>query len=167
MAVLPAPSFADFVRKFPPVTPPLTLGEDAHHVFSLENEPLTAEMISRFIHPFYQNDEPDDEFTEYVPCLAVEGVEKFVALIWWRAGLLEYGYYLSTYTPTGEPIQSRSIAGTRVNGSRIYRSVATMDEDHIVWIAEGESEAQDAIAVYDATATRMKSLELLANGMIV
>ncbi|MDX2135892.1 MAG: hypothetical protein SFV52_13975 [Saprospiraceae bacterium] len=167
MAAPTAPSFADFVRKFPPVTPPLTLGEDAHHVFSLENEPLSAEMISRFIHPFLQNNEPDDEFTEYVPCLAVEDVEKFVALIWWRAGLLQYSYYLSTYTPAGEPIQSRVIAGTRLVGEHIHRSVATMDEDHIIWIAEGEAEAREGLAIYDATNTRMKNLELLANGMIV
>ena len=75
---------------------PVTLGEDTHHVFSTENEPLSDAMIAQFIHPT----EPvvsDDEFTEYVPCFAIDDTEQFIALVWWKATLLNYEYGLATF----------------------------------------------------------------------
>ncbi|MCC7507085.1 MAG: hypothetical protein IT259_17390, partial [Saprospiraceae bacterium] len=64
--------FPDFVAKFPPVSMPVTLGEDTHHTFSTENEPLPADMVEQFILPTNDPGTPDDEFTEYVPCFSID-----------------------------------------------------------------------------------------------
>jgi hypothetical protein len=50
--------FQAFVAKFPPVSMPITLGEDSHHVFGTENEPLTDKLIHAFILPLEEAD-PD------------------------------------------------------------------------------------------------------------
>ncbi|MCK6693309.1 MAG: hypothetical protein L6Q97_14580 [Thermoanaerobaculia bacterium] len=157
-------TFADFLAKFPPVPMPVTLGEDTHHVFSTENEPLPDGMIVQFIHPTEQT-VADDEFTEYVPCFALEDTERFLALVWWKASLLNYEYVLATFTPKGELIERRVIAQTQVlSTGRIRRSVATIDEDWVIFIAEGES--ADAEDHFDPTTSRTYDIEILADGTI-
>lgn len=157
-------TFADFVGKFPPVPMPVTLGEDTHHIFSQENEPLPDEMVVRFIHPTDRT-VADDEFTEYVPCFAVDGTERFIALVWWKAGLLNYEYVLATFTDKGELIDRRVIAHTRVlKGGRIHRAVATIDEEWVIFIAEGES--SDAGDSFDPTASHTYDIEILIDGTI-
>lgn len=96
-------TFPDFVAKFPPVSMPATLGEDTHHVFSTENDPLSDELIAQFIHPT-EEVVPDDEFTEYVPCFAINDTNEFIALVWWKAELLNYEYVLATFNPKGQRV---------------------------------------------------------------
>lgn len=157
-------TFADFLAKFPPVPLPVTLGEDTHHVFSTENEPLPDAMIVQFIHPAEQT-VADDEFTEYVPCFALKDTEYFFALVWWKATLLNYEYVLATFTPKGELIDRRVIAQTTVlNTGKIRRSVATIDEDWVIFIAEGES--SDAGDHFDPTTSKTYDIEIMADGTI-
>ena len=156
------PTFPDFVGKFPPVPMPITLGEESHHVFSLENKPLPIEMIEQFIQPT-DPEAVDDEFTEYIPCLAIEDTEGFVALIWWKAALLNYEYVLATFTLKGELISRRVIGHTRVKDGRISRAVATIDEDWVVFIAEGESAEGE---LFDPTTSRSYDLEIMGDGEI-
>lgn len=154
--------FADFVAKFPPVPMPVTLGEQTHHAFSTENEPLPDEMVVAFIHPTDQT-VADDEFTEYVPCFAIDNTDRFVALVWWKATLLNYEYVLATFTYKGELIDRRVIAFTRVQNGRVHRAVTTIDEDWVIFIAEGESDASDH---FDPTTSKTYDLEVLADGTI-
>ncbi len=157
-------TFADFVGKFPPIPMPVTLGEHTHHVFSLENEPLPDAMVAQFIHPTDRTTQ-DDEFTEYVPCFAINDTERFIALVWWKAALLNYEYILATFTDKGELIDRRIIAYTRVQkNGRIHRAVATIDEEWVVFIAEGES--ADAGDAFDPTASRTYDVEILVDGTI-
>lgn len=157
-------TFSDFVAKFPPVPMPVTLGEDTHHLFSAENEPLPDGMIVQFIHPT-EKTVADDEFTEYVPCFAIADTEHFFALVWWKATLLNYEYILATFTPKGELIDQRVIAHTKVlNTGKIRRSVATIDEDWVIFIAEGES--SDTEDHLDPTTSRTYDLELMVDGVI-
>lgn len=156
--------FADFVAKFPPVPVPVTLGEDTHHVFSVENEPLSDALIALFIHPT-ENVVPDDEFTEYVPCFAIDDTEQFIALVWWKAGLLNYEYVLATFNLKGQLIDREVIAYTRVGEGKVHRAVATIDEEYEINIAEGTSSGADDY--FDAGATTMRSLEILSTGEIV
>lgn len=157
-------TFTDFIAKFPAVPMPVTLGEDTHHVFSTENEPLPDSMVVAFIHPTDQTT-ADDEFTEYVPCFAIEDTERFFALVWWKASLLNYEYVLATFSPKGELIDRRVIAFTRVlNGGRVRRAVATIDEDWVVFIAEGES--ADAEDHFDPTTSKTYDMEIMADGTI-
>lgn len=157
-------TFADFVAKFPPVAMPATLGEDTHHVFSLENKPLNDEMIVQFIHPT-ETVVNDDPFTEYVPCFAIEDAEQFIALVWWKAELMNYEYVLATFTAKGELIDSQVIAQTKVEGDTIYRAVASISPELEIVVAEGIS--SDAADHFDPESSRTRELEILPSGEIV
>ena len=155
--------FPDFIAKFPPVNMPVTLGEDTHHVFSTENEPLSDAMIAQFIHPT----EPvvsDDEFTEYVPCFAIDDTEQFIALVWWKAELLNYEYILATFNIKGELISREVIGYTRVGEGKVHRAVVTINEEYELIIAEGTSDERD---LFDPTTSKTRHLEILATGEIV
>lgn len=157
-------SFAEFAVKFPLVTPSITLGEDTHHSFSVENGPFSAGMVEQFIVPT-NGTQIDDEYTEYLPCLSLDGVEDCIALIWWRAGLLEYEYVLATFNPKGELIDRRVIAFTRVLDGQVQRAVAVIDEDLGILVAEGAASASND--QFDPTASRTQALEIMPGGRIV
>jgi hypothetical protein len=156
-------TFANFVAKFPPVAMPVTLGEDTHHAFGTENEPLTDELIVQFIHPT-EGGGQDDPYTEYVPCFAIDNTEQFIALVWWKAELMNYEYVLATFTAKGELIDSQVIAQTKVEEGKIYHAVATISSDLEIVIAEGLSADDDS---FDPASSRTRELEVLANGEIV
>ncbi|MEZ4894508.1 MAG: hypothetical protein R2778_16030 [Saprospiraceae bacterium] len=63
------------------------MGKTPHHIFSKENDPLSDALISQFIHPL-ETIFPDEEMTEYVPCFGIADTEKFIALVWWKAELM-------------------------------------------------------------------------------
>jgi hypothetical protein len=157
-------TFPDFVAKFPPVSMPVTLGEDTHHAFSTENDPLTEAMIEAFISPI-DGAALEDEFTEYVPCFAINDTEHFIALVWWKAELLNYSYTLATFKLNGELIDHQVIAQTKVGKGRVHRAVATITEDHEIMVAEGSS--LDGNQVFDPTTSKMRNFEILNNGQIV
>jgi hypothetical protein len=157
-------SFAEFVAKFPPVNMPVTLGEDTHHTFTLENEPLSPDMIEQYIYPAENNAE-DDPYTEYMPCFSIEEAGPFIALVWWKAELLNYEYSLATFTPKGQLIQRRIIGFTKVADHKIERAVATINEELEITVAMGASfDEQD---VYDPGTSRTLNLEIMANGQII
>lgn len=158
-------TFPEFVAKFPPVTMPVTLGEDTHHTFSSENEPLPDDMIAQHILPTNPAEQLDDEFTEYVPCFGIENTSGFIALVWWRAGLLHYEYVLATFTEHGGLIDRQVIAFTRVTDGRTQRAVATIDEDWIIFIAEGEGSGADDYM--DPTTSRTYEREIMTDGKII
>ena len=158
-------TFQHFAAKFPPVTMPATLGEDTHHAFGTENDPLSDAMIAQFIHPT-DGTPADDEFTEYIPCFSIAGTETFLALVWWKAALLNYEYVLATFTNKGQLIGRQVIAKTCVEADgSIHRAVATINEDYEILIAEGHSSGpSDA---FDPTTSRTRNVEIMANGEIV
>lgn len=157
-------SFHDFVGKFPPVKMPVTLGEDSHHVFGTENEPLTEGMIQQFIQPT-ETEETDEDFTEYLPCFAIDDTPSFIALVWWKASLLNYEYVLATFTAKGVLIGRKVIAQTQVIEGKVLHSVALINEDWEIFVAEGIS--ADGNLQFDPTASRTFEMEILANGEIV
>lgn len=152
-------SFADFVNKFPIVELPVILGEETHHVFSAENEPLSDDMIQVFIESEY------DELTEYIPCFSLNDTERFIALVWWKAGLLNYEYTLATFNERGEAIDRKVIAYTRVENGQVARGVTTINEEHEIIIAEGSS--ADGNDLFDPTTVKNRFLELMDDGSIV
>jgi len=157
-------TFANFVAKFPPVSMPVTLGEDTHHTFSAENEPLSDEMIVQFIHPT-EKVVQEDPYTEYVPCFAIDNTEEFIALVWWKAKLMNYEYVLTTFNLKGELLDSQVIAQTRVVDGKIYRAVANISSDLEIVIAEGFS-GEDGDQ-FDPGSSQMRELEILQSGEIV
>lgn len=156
-------TFAEFVTKFPAVTMPVTLGEDTHFIFSAENDILPESMIEQFILPL----DPDgaDEFTEYLPCFGIEFEAPFIALVWWKAGLLTYEYHLATFMPTGQLIGKKVIAFTRGEGETLRRAVCTIDEDLVIFVAEGASNGGGDDM--DPTTSKMYEYEIMSNGEIV
>ena len=156
--------FHDFLAKFPPVSMPVTLGEDTHHTFSTENEPLSDALISQFIHPT-ETVLADDEFTEYVPCFSIDNTETFIAVVWWKAELLNYEYVLATFSDKGELIGRRTLAGTTVKDGVVTRAVALINEEWEITIGEGTS--PDGNQIFDPTTSRTRNLEILINGEIV
>ncbi len=157
-------AFSEFAELFPPVTMPIVLGEDTHHIFSRENKPLPQPLVDQFILPLEEKKQDALEWTEYVPCFAIADIEHFVALVWWKAELLHYEYVLATFTPKGELIDRRVIAFTRVQGDTIHRAMATIDEDWNIFIAEGEASGVDDS--FDPTTSRMREMEIMPDGRI-
>jgi len=156
--------FHDFLAKFPPVPMPVTLGEDTHHTFGTENDPLSDAMTAQFIHPT-EAVAADDEFTEYVPCFSIDNTDQFIALVWWKAELLNYEYVLATFNEKGELIGQAVIAGTTVKDGTVTRAVAVINEEWEITIGEGTS--PDGNQIFDPTTSRTRNLEILVNGEIV
>ncbi len=142
---------------------PVTIGEGSHHTFGIENEPLSDAMITQFIHPAVGTD-MDDEYTEYVPCFSVNDTQDFVALVWWKAELLNYEYTLATFTNKGQLIDKQIIAYTRVGDGNIARAVVTINEEWEITIGEGVS--SDGNQLFDPTTSSTRFLEIMANGQI-
>ena len=156
--------FHDFLAKFPPVPMPVTLGEDTHHTFGTENDPLSDELISQFIHPT-ETVAADDDFTEYVPCFSIDNTDQFIGLVWWKAELLNYEYVLATFNDKGELIGRSVIAGTTIKDGVVTRSVAVINEEWEITVGEGTS--PDGNQIIDPTTSRTRHLEILINGQIV
>ena len=160
-------AFHEFVAKFPIIPMPATLGEETHHVFSLENEQFPLDMIEQFILPTEEASLENEELVEYIPCFAIDQTEQFIALVWWKADLLAYEYVLATYTDKGQLISRKVIAFTKVIDGKINRAVATIDEDWVIFIAEGLADASRNKEVFDPTSSRTYEYEIMANGEIV
>jgi hypothetical protein len=157
-------AFSQFLAKFPPVDMPVTLGEDTHHVFLTENEPLTEEMIRQFILPAEPAGTELDEFTEFAPCFAIANTDSFFALVWWKAELLTYHYMLATFTNNGQLIDRRVIAHTVATEDQVDRRVATINEEWEIFIAEGST--SDGMTGFDPGSSRTFIFEIMANGEI-
>lgn len=151
-----------FLDKFPEVELPVTLRDDSHHDFAQTNDPLPAEMIQEYI-VHYEATEPD-ELTEYIACFQLPIEKKdFKAVVYWKAGLLNYDYVLATYDiKIGSMIDKRAIAGTKVVGNSVKLIIALIKEDLSIHIAEGVEQG----AEYDADSTKIRRFEILDNGRI-
>ena len=155
-------NFNHFLEKFPPVKLPITLSEEDAHVYSTENEPIPHKLIEEFIVPFETD---HDEFTEYVPCFRIEGLKNFDAIVYWKAGLLNYQYIMMTFEKGGKTIDRKAVAGTYSDGQSMVRSVAQIEEDMSIIIMSGFSTDEDGI--YDASLSTTKEIELLPDGKLV
>jgi hypothetical protein len=78
---------------------------------------------------------------------------------------MNYEYVLSTYTLKGEIISREVIARTAVQDDKVHRSVAMINEEYEITIAEGDS--PDGDQYFDPTSSRTKFMEILVNGVIV
>lgn len=120
-------------------------------------------MIEQFILPL--EDQEVDDYTEFVPCMRIPETHDFHAVIYWRAGLMNYQYTLACFTKKGELIDKRVIAGTFSDGDVLTTSVATIDEDWSIYIVTGQSSPGEKN--YDASSSTAYQLELLPEGRIV
>ena len=155
--------FDHFLEKFPLIDLPITLTDEAPLLFSKNNEPLPPLMIEQYILP-YESDAVD-EFTEFIPCFRLKDTFDIQAIVYWRAQLMQYEYCMVTFSKKGEFIDKRTIAGTKVSGDMLVKSVATIDEDWIIYVVGGAASAAEES--YDASASQSINFELLADGQII
>lgn len=159
----PRVSFSHFIDKFPEVTLPITLAEEAHHAFSQQNDPLQPQIIEQFILPL--EGQPMDDFTEFVPCMRIPETHDFHAIIYWRAMLMSYQYTLATFNKKGELIDKQVIAGTFSHGDTLITSVATIEDDWMIYIVSGQSQASGS-KEFDPAQSTATRLALLPDGKI-
>jgi len=74
-------SFTTFLKKFPPVSLPVTLGSDTHIEFSRANSPLDPLEIEDYILPLEENEM--DEFTEFIPCFCIPDTADFIGIVYY------------------------------------------------------------------------------------
>ena len=155
--------FDQFLDMFPLLPLPVTLTEEMAHEFSKENEVLSNLMIDQYIVPL---EGEIDELTEFVPCFRLPDTKDFHAIVYWKAGLMEYNFVLVTYTKPGQLIDRRVLAGTLVAGEIVTQSVATIDPDWIVTVVTGQNPFGKG-TFYDASTSKAFGLEILPNGTII
>lgn len=155
--------FEDFLKVFPEVELPVSLTEDTRHLFSMENKPISDEMVAAFIIPF-EEDEVVDEFTEFMACFKLPGTGSFHALVFWRAGLLNYQYKVLTFDKKGVFINKRVIAGIYSDGEVVTQSIATIESNMRILVASGQSLSSEH--VFDASSATTYQLELKLDGTI-
>ena len=152
--------FSDFIKLFPVVDLPITLTNESHHDFSKHNPPLPTAFSEAFLKSIDQ--EGVDEFTEYLACFRLPKTEKFHAVVYWKASLLNYNYTLVTYDKKGNLIEKKKIAGTNVSGNKLVQSVATIDEEWTIFIAGGAGDFDEKS--YNPSNTQSFTLQLLPTG---
>ncbi len=158
----PKVSFGEFLKIFPEMPLPVTLNEEAHLVFARSNDPVPALTAEQYLMPLEEN--PIDEFSEFVACFRIPETHAFHAIVYWRAGLMDYHYVLATFSEKGQLIDRRVIAGTFSDGKTLTTSVATIEEDWEIIVVSGQSPASDK---YDASTSTVYKLELLPDGLII
>lgn len=153
--------FSDFLEFFPEVELPVTLTEESAVNFSAINKAISLEAIDQFIIP---HEAEHDELTEYVPCFRLPDTGNIHAIVYWKAGVLNYEYKLITYDKNAELIDGKVIAATITNGESIVRTVATIDPDWIIHSVVGEQKLDSRTP---NTASKAFNLEMLATGEII
>jgi len=153
-------SFKELLHYFPKVDLPITLGEHTHHNFSESNEPLPLALVTHFFEPLHK--EEIDEHTEFIPGFLLPDTFGFVAMVYWKASLMNYQHILLTTTEKGEYIDHRVIAGSAFDSETVVQSVATITPDWEVVIVSGASGGGSM----DAQQTTVWHLELLPEGVI-
>lgn len=131
--------FQQFAQFFPKVELPITLHAEAHHAFSQHNQPLPQPCIEKWL--INENEEPSP-FVEYLPCFEIQNLEDCRGLVYWKADLLQYEYHLCTFDKESKLVQTKIIAGSKTNGDSIIQRIATIEEDGIILVAEGQSSVQ-------------------------
>ncbi len=153
--------FKAFLKKFPSVEMPVTISDEVSNEFSKRNDPLPMPLIEQYILS-YEEEEPDD-MTEFVPCFKIKGTKKMDAVVYWKAGLMTYEYVLITFSPMGDMIDRRVIAGTKVENEVVVKSVATIDEDFNIFVVGGVNKDGNE---YNPGNSQSVSLQLLQTGKI-
>ncbi len=154
-------NFDMFLSRFPEVDLPVTLTEESSLHFSALNDVFNGWMI-HFIHTLEESD--FDEFTEFMPCFRLKGTQGFIALVYYRAGLLDYEYTLATFSLGGQLIDKKRIGGTKIQGDKLIRTVTTIDEEWQLFLLEGATNSNDTS--FDPSTSHSYNYELLASGEI-
>lgn len=148
---------------FPEVELPIEITEDLVMTAETVNKVLPAAVIESYIVQWESNEE-FDEFTEFVPILKIKGTEEFLALVYWKGGLMRYEYILVTMDKLGNLITRKPLASTLSDGKTVKKSVARIDEDLIIHIMAGENLADGK---YDPANSQAFNMEIMHTGDVI
>ncbi len=157
-------TFDLFLELFPEADLPLTFSTETHHQINAENNPMPVPFMEHFIAPLLDN--PIDEFTEVTPCFRLKDTYDFHAFIFWVGDLLTKKFYLATFDKKGNLIDKTFLAGTISDKHLLTQVVATIEDDWLIYVAEGYSDLRD-LSRFDASSNKIFNLELLGDGKIV
>ncbi|MEM6376763.1 MAG: hypothetical protein AAF705_01040 [Bacteroidota bacterium] len=161
----PKVTFDAFIEAFPAATLPMVLTEESIHHFNKANQPFPALMVDQYLSPL-EGLESLDEFTEFIPCFRIEDITDFIAVVYYKAALLNHQYVLATFTKKAEVIDKKVIAGTFSDNQTLINSVATINEDWEIIIVSGTQPANEPYR-FDPTKSTSQQLEILPVGKIV
>lgn len=131
---IPSSEFSEFIEFFPVLELPFSLLPDISQI-PTDAVPLPDILLDAYILPFEGTEV--DEFTEYIPYGRIAGSGDYHAIIYWKAGVLQYEFILATFTLDGQPISHAIIGGIVANEEGMLHSVAVIHEDLTITIAEG------------------------------
>ncbi len=151
-----------FLQFFPEVELPITISQDSISEFSKRNKPLSNVALQEFI---YAWDEDQSDLAEYIPCCRLSKKENYHAIIYWKADLNKYEYYLVTLSKTGNLINRKTIASTLVEDNVVKQSLARITEDEVIHIIAGANINDDHD--YDPNLSKSFSMELLPSGEVI
>jgi len=158
---IPKARFDEFIEFFPFLELPFSLLPDISEIPS-GALPLPAILLDAFILPF-EGDEVD-EYTEYIPFGRIAGIKDFHALIYWKASVMRYEFILATYGLEGNLLSHAIIGGLRSDQEGILHSVAIINEDLSITIAEGLTlEEEESL---DISKTNTYEMAILPDGYI-
>lgn len=156
----PEISFNTLLDYFPKLELPVTLTEQSAKHFSLHNKPIPDALVHTFL---LSEEEQENELIEVVPCFQFDNTGDFIALLFWKANIMNYEYILATFDKNGVAIDAKVVAGIVSNGDSIIRTVATIDPDWIIHVVVGE----EFLTKEKASETKAFSMELVNNGEIL
>ncbi len=154
-------TYKEFLKIFPEATLPAVISKDSIIDFSRNNVALPPTAIEKYINVW---DPDDNEFIEYIPCFKFKLEKDFTALVYYKAELLKYEYFLVTLDKKGQLITRKVIAGLISDGVKTVQSAATITEDFSIHIAGALTEESHLFQGNDSKQTYM---EIHPNGQIV
>ncbi len=153
-------SFAAYLDRFEKQTLPLQITEKTYKLINELNEPLPDIIVSTFI----KREGDNEDVAEYVPVLRLPDTEEVIAIVFWRAGLMRYDYYLASYNQRGDLLDQRLVASTRYEDNNITRSILKIDEEGLIFVVKGEIPLNSKD--YEASSSKHSYFEVLPDGSI-
>ncbi len=158
-------TFANFLNFFEPVELPFTITSDTQRVLSQHTDPLSASWMFNFV---LREDEVIDEYTEFMPCFSLTGLDDIIAIVYWESGLQGSTYYLTSFSKDGYLIDKNKIAGTNYDSDGLWQMVCTIGEDFTFSCVEGRlDEKGNSIPVSPDKSHHHTYQQLSADGEII
>jgi hypothetical protein len=161
---VPQARFAEFIDFFPELKLPFSLLPDLQQIPS-DPIPLPGVLLEAYILPFEGNEM--DEYTEYIPFGRIADTRSYHAVVYWKAGVLRYEFILATYTLDGHPMSHAIIGGMRYEAEGTIHSVAVIDENLRITIAEGLADEDDALGSPIQNETQTYFMAIKPTGEII
>jgi hypothetical protein len=156
------PEFRDLVEQFPLVELPYSVTPESYNAIADERKPISEEIAVEFLN---FEDEPYDEFTEFIPVSWLLGVDNFFALVLWRANLSGERYLLCTFDKEGQFIDKVHLAGTFYTDKGLSYAVGAISKDLRIFV-KGGLDSMNVESIWDETDKTNIMYSILEDGTI-